>query len=104
MGKLRLSFDTAEEIAGLLAENELLGRPHDYWNRYLRGIEDVSAGQVLQAARTYLLPDRMLYLVVGRWNEIRGDAPLGESHLEEVAGHRVQHLPARDPLTLRALE
>jgi zinc protease len=104
LGKLRLSFDTAEEIAGLLAENELLGRPHDYWNRYLRGIEDVSAGQVLQAARTYLLPDRMLYLVVGRWNEIRGDAPLGESHLEEVAGHRVQHLPARDPLTLRALE
>jgi predicted Zn-dependent peptidase len=104
LGRLRLSFDTAEEIAGLLAENELLGRPHDHWNRYLDGIEAVTTDRVLQAARTYLSPDRLVYLVVGRWQGVElGGAP-GESTLEKVTGHRVQHLPARDPLTLRALE
>ena len=104
LGKLRLSFDTAEEIAGLLAENELLGRPQDYWNTYLRGVEAVTAEQVLLMARTYLLPDRLVYLVVSRWKEIDAGAPPGESTLEKVTGHRVQHLPARDPLTLKALE
>ena len=104
LGRLRLSFDTAEEIAGQLAENELLDRPDDYWNRYRSGIEATTADQVLQVARTYLPPDRLLYLVVGRWNEIDLGAPPGDSLLEQITGHRARHLPARDPLTLRPLE
>jgi zinc protease len=104
LGKLRLSFDTAEEIAGLLAENELLGRPRDYWNQYLLGIQAVTSDRVLQAARTYLLPDRLVYLVVGRWRAIDLGAVPGDSTLEKIVGHRVQHLPARDPLTLKPLE
>lgn len=104
LGRLRLSFDTAEETAGLLAENELLDRPHDFWNRYLRGIEATTAEDVLQAANAYLLPDQLLYLVVGRWNEIARGAAKGQSGLEKVTRHRVRHLPPRDPITLRDLE
>ncbi|MGB5658640.1 MAG: pitrilysin family protein [Thermoanaerobaculia bacterium] len=104
LGKLRLSFDTAEEIAGLLAENELLQRPDDYWDLYLRGIEATTADDILRAASTYLLPDQLLYLVVGRWHDIAQGAPEGQSQLEKVIRHRVRHLPARDPLTLRDLE
>lgn len=104
LGKLRLSFDTAEEIAGMLAENELLKRSHDYWDRYRRGIEATTAEDVLQAANAYLLPDQLLYLVVGRWQQIAQRAEEGQSHLEKVTGHRVRHLPARDPLTLGDLE
>jgi len=104
LGRLRLSFDTAEEIAGLLAENEILERPHDYWDRYLRGIEATTADEVLQAANAYLLPDQLLYLVVGRWHEIAQGVQEGQSQLEKVTRHRVRHLPARDPLTLRDLD
>ncbi len=104
LGRLRLSFDTAEEIAGLLAENELLKRPQDYWAHYLRGVEATTAEEVLQAARTYLLPDQLIYLVVGRWQEIAQNGPDGESRLEKITGHQVRHLPARDPLTLQPLE
>jgi zinc protease len=104
LGRLRLAFDTAEEIAGRLAENDLLQRPDDYWDLYLRGIEATTADDILRAASTYLLPDQILYLVVGRWHDIAQDAPEGQSHLEKVTHHRVRHLSARDPLTLRELE
>ena len=101
LGKLRLSFDTAEETAGLLAENEILNRPHDYWDRYLKRIEDTTANDVLKVARTFLKPDRLLFLVVGRWQEVAPNSPEGQSNLEKVTRHRVQHLPTRDPLTLQ---
>lgn len=104
LGKLRLSFDTAEEIAGQLAENEILDRPADYWDRYRRGIEATTADKVLEAARTYLRFDRLLYLVVGRWNQIGLGAAPGESQLEQITGYPARHLPARDPLTLQPLE
>ena len=69
-----------------------------------RGIEATTADDILRAASTYLLPDQILYLVVGRWHDIAQDAPEGQSHLEKVTHHRVRHLSARDPLTLRELE
>ena len=104
LGKLRLSFDTAEETAGQLAENELLSRPHDYWNRYLKGIEATTADDVLKAAREFLKPDRLLFLVVGRWQDITQSAPDGQSNLEKATKHPVRHLPTRDPMTLEALK
>jgi len=104
LGKLRLSFDTAEETAGQLVENELLSRPHDYWNRYLKGIEATTAEDVLNAARAFLKPDRLLFLVVGRWQDIAQSAPEGQSNLEKATKHRVRHLPTRDPMTLEALK
>ncbi len=104
LGKLRLSFDTAEETAGQLAENELLSRPHDYWNRYLKGIEATTADDVLKAAREFLKPDRLLFLVVGRWQDIAQSAPDGQSNLERATKHPVRHLPTRDPMTLEALK
>ena len=104
LGKLRLSFDTAEEIAGQLAENELLYRPHDDWNRYLKGIQATTADDVLKAARAFLKPDRLLFLVVGHWQDIAQSAPDGQSDLEKATKHRVRHLPARDPMTLEALK
>ena len=103
-GRLRLSFDTAEEIAGLQAENELLGRPRDYWNRYLRGVETTTAEDLMRVAQTYLEPDQLVFLVVGRWHEIAHLDRNGGSSLERITGHEVHHLPARDPLTLRDLD
>jgi zinc protease len=98
---LRLDFDTAEEIAGFFAQDELLGRPHGYWQDYLEGIAEVPLKAVTETARAYLQPDDFVVLVVGRWSEIAADALPGQSTLERLCGHRVTHLPARDPLTLQ---
>ncbi len=103
LGNLRLAFDTAEEIAGTFAEDELLGRPHAYWEAYREGIQRVSREDVLRLARTHILPEDFVFLVVGRWQEISGGAEPGASALERATGHRVTYLPNRDPLTLRPL-
>lgn len=100
LSRLRLSFDTAEEIAGRFAEDRLLDRPHRYWESYRHGIEQVTVDDARQAARRFLLPEKLVYLVVGRWAELSQGKPEGESELERVTAHRVTHLPQRDPLTM----
>ena len=103
LARLRLDFDTAEEIAGYFAEDELLGRPHSYWQNYLEGVSSVTVNDVRVAAKTYLQPSEFTILVVGRWSEIAAGQTPGTSDLERVIGRPVGHLPARDPLSLKAL-
>jgi hypothetical protein len=100
ISNLRLAFDTAEEVSGYFAEDEILGRPHSYWQTYLEGIESVTGDDVMRAARDYLQPKQWIFLVVGRWTEMAGGADAGTSNLERNLSHRVTHLPGRDPLTL----
>lgn len=104
LARLQLQFDTAEEVAGFLAEDELLDRPHEYWQGYLDGIALVSADDVQRAATTYLRPAELSCLVVGRWREISAGAPAGESTLERLARSPVTVLVARDPLTLEVTQ
>lgn len=70
-----LLFDTASEIAGYFAEDELLGRPHAFWSDYRKRIEAVSAADVRRAAEAHLRPDEVLILTLGRWPEIEAGDP-----------------------------
>lgn len=100
LARLRLRFDTAEEVAGYFAEDELLGRPHVYWQKYIDGVLQVSVADVREAAASYLRPPSFSFLVVGRWREISAGAQPGKSALEKVTGFGVTQLAARSPLTL----
>lgn len=95
-------FDSAAVMARTFAEDERLGRPFDYWNRYRERLLAVTPEAVQQVATKYLHPERLILLFVGRWEEIaRGDAA-GRASLERIRGDRkVEALPSRDPLTLR---
>lgn len=104
LSRLRLSFDTAEEISGRFAEDRLLGRPHFYWESYRRGIEEVTSAQVLEASHRFLRPDELVFLVVGRWSDLSDGQPAGESEVERITGHRATRLPARDPLSMEPLD
>lgn len=104
LGRLRLDFDTAEETAGLFAQDELIGRPHRFWQDYLEGVGAVSVAAATRATRVHVRPDDFIILVVGRWAEISADASTGESELERISGHQVIHLPERDPYTLEPLD
>jgi zinc protease len=103
LSRLQLRFDTAEEIAGYFAEDELLDRPHTYWQSYLDVVSSVTPAEVQRAAADTINPSSFTYLTVGRWAEISAAAPPGSSTLEGVTGHRVIHLQRRDPLTLEPM-
>jgi zinc protease len=97
------SFESAAQIANTFAQDELIGRPHDYWYRYRERIEAVTAADVLRVARERLRPDELVMLVVGKWSEIAPGDAQGRATMQQFAGGKVEHLPLRDPLTLEPL-
>lgn len=99
-----LLFDSASEIAGYFAEDELLGRPHRFWSEYRANIEKVTAEEVRRAAQHYLHPDRMLILIAGRWSELAAGDSQRRATMAEFYDGQVIHLPARNPLTLKVVK
>ncbi len=79
-----LLFDSAEDVAGRYAEDELIGRPHETWQTWRRDISRVTAKQVQNVARRYLDPRALRVLVVGPWSAIDE----GEPALEKVVGKK----------------
>jgi zinc protease len=97
------SFESAARIAGTFAEDEILGRPHDYWYGYRTRIQAVDAAAVRAAAAKHLHPDRLVALVVAPWAEIAPGDPEGRASMAQFFDGKVEHLPLRDPLTLEPL-
>ncbi len=101
------NFDSARAVARVFAQDEFLGRPHGYWRTYRENVLAVTPADVQRVARRYLLPDRLVMLIVGDWEAIEPGDSDGRATMAEVAdriGGRIAMLPARDPLTLEAAE
>ncbi len=71
LARLPLLFDRAESVAGRRAEDDLLGRPHEYWADYRQRLRGVTGTDVRRAARRFLDPGGVALLVVGDWNAVR---------------------------------
>jgi predicted Zn-dependent peptidase len=96
-------FETAAQIVAIYAGDAFIGRSHDYWKNWRSQVEAVTADDVLRVAQRYLKPEAIVFLVVGKWEEIApGDAG-GRASMKELFGGEVTHLPLRDPLTLKVL-
>ncbi len=96
-------FESAAQLANTFASDEYEGRPHKYWSTYRDGVAAVTSERVRAAAQKYLDPSKLLYLIVGKWDDIRpGDADKRAS-MAEFQGGQATKLPLRDPLTLEAL-
>ena len=78
LARLPLLFDRAEAIAGRYAEDELLGRPHEYWAVYRERLLAVTAADIREAARRFLAPEESVLLVVGGRKAGSRDAGFGE--------------------------
>ena len=78
LARFPLLFDRAEAIAGLYAEDELLGRPREYWSRYRQRLQAVTAADIRRAARRFLDPGGVALLVVGDWEAVRGGGGFAE--------------------------
>lgn len=101
------NFDSARAVAGVFAQDEFLGRPHSYWRTYRENVDAVTPADVQRVAERYLLPDRLVMLIVGDWEAIEPGDSDGRAAMADVAakiGGRITMLPMRDPLTLETAE
>ena len=65
VGSFPLTIQTAQQIAGAVANARLLGLPDDYVIRYRERLAAVTDAQLTAAARSHFTTDRMVVLVVG---------------------------------------
>ena len=96
-------FDSAGQIASTFAYDAFIGRSHDYWQNWRQQVEAVTPADVQRVAHRYLTPDAVVFLVVGKWDEIAKGDPEDRATMNDFFGGKVTHLPLRDPLTLEPL-
>lgn len=93
-------FESARQRAGIFATDAYLGRSHAYWQNWRPQIEAVTADDVMRVAKEYLSPENIVFLVVGKWEEIAPGDPDDRANMMEFFGGEVTNIPLRDPLTL----
>ena len=58
-------WETAGAVAAALGESVRFGLPDDYWPGYAAAVGAVTLHDVDRAARTWIRPDRQVFVVVG---------------------------------------
>jgi predicted Zn-dependent peptidase len=95
-------FQSAIQTVSLYAQDELIGRPHEYWKTYRQNVSEVTTDAVKAAAREHIHPDNLVVLVVGNIDEIlKGHPDHPEASFEQFG--KLVRLPLRDPMTLEPL-
>ncbi len=98
------TFPSAQRSMQVFAADEFSAREPGYWTNYRARIAAVSASDVQDVARRYLVPEKLVALVVGNQQEIALGDPTHPVKLEELFGGRAVDLPLRDPMTLAPLD
>jgi len=101
VGNLVNPFSTRNNIVNTFADDEYTGRRDDYWRKYTKNMEAVTPEAVLAAAKTYLHPDKLVFLVVGDPKAVEEGS---DKHPERYSDFGpVTILPLRDPMTLEVV-
>lgn len=95
-------FESPSQIATVFAEDAFLDRPHSYWKSYRENLEAVTAKDIQEAARKYLDPDKLVFLIVGDWETIAKGDPDGKATMAQFG--KATQIPLRDPMTLEPME
>jgi zinc protease len=96
------SFASASQSMAIFASDEYTGRSPDYWLTYRDRIKAVTADDVQRVAKTYLVPEKMIMLVVGDQKEIDlGDGQHPVKLASLAPGGKVTTLALRDPMTMK---
>jgi predicted Zn-dependent peptidase len=98
------NFASKAQSMAIFASDEYTRRPPDYWTTYRDRIKGVTAADVQRVAKTHLVPEKMVVLVVGDQNEIDKGDPKHPVKLAALApGGKVTPLPLRDPMTMKPI-
>ena len=91
-------FSTRNNIVNTFADDEYTGRPDNYWQEYTRKMQAVTPDDVLEVAKKYLHPDKLVFLVVGDPKAVEEGSDKHPEHYSDFGP--VTNLPLRDPMTL----
>jgi zinc protease len=98
VGNLVNPFSSRNSIVNTFADDDFTGRPDNYWQKYVKRMEAVTPEAVLAAAKKYLHPDMLVYLVVGDPDAVEKGSDKQPDHYSDFGD--VTILPLRDPMTL----
>jgi predicted Zn-dependent peptidase len=91
------TFENKAAIVRTFSNDAWTDRDPDYWSTYRDEVAAVDAAKVQEVAVSTLDPEKMVVLIVGKWDPIaKGDA---NATMDDIFGGEVTHLPLRDPLT-----
>jgi zinc protease len=90
-GLFSLSLSAQGGIAERMVQEYILDLPQDYLLSYRSKIESVTAEQVQEVARKYLLTDRPVIVVVGDASKLANDLKtIGQVHVLDIEGKPVK--------------
>jgi predicted Zn-dependent peptidase len=100
IGNLVNPFSSRDRIVNTFADDEYTGRPDDYWRSYTKRMRSVTPDDVLAAARTYLHPEKLVFLVVGDPEAVMAGSDKHEERFSDFG--EITVLPLRDPMSLES--
>lgn len=95
-------FSSKRNIVNTFADDHYTGRPDDYWQNYKKNMEAVTPDDVLAAARKYLHPDKLVFLVIGDPEAVQKGSDKHEERFSDFG--KITIVPLRDPMTLEIEE
>jgi predicted Zn-dependent peptidase len=96
------SFASKAQAVGTFAADEYTKRDPAFWSTYRDRIKAVTAADVQRVAKQYLVPEKLVILVVGNQADIdRGDGKNAPGLATLAPGGKVENLSLRDPMTMR---
>jgi zinc protease len=93
-------FSSRRTIVSTFADDEYTGRSDDYWQSYTKNMKAVTPDDVLAAAKKYLHPDKLVFLVVGDPAAVEAGSDKHDERYSRFG--EITILPLRDPMTLEA--
>lgn len=96
-------FASAAAIAGTFANDELTGRPANFWETYRDRVRAVTPAEVQRVARTHLKPESFAVLIVGNLDAIlKGDPDHADFSVARLPGGQAPvRLSLPDPMTMQ---
>jgi zinc protease len=97
------TFESKLRTVTRFAQDDLVGRPHEYWTKYRERVGSVTAADVGKAAQAHIQPERLIVVVVGNVDEIlKGHPDHPEAKLASFGP--IVRVPLLDPLTLKPIQ
>jgi len=75
-------WETAADVLGSISQIVRFGLPDDYWNSFADRVNDLGVDDVVLAARNFITPDRVVWVIVGDVAKI--EAGLLEIDFDEI--------------------